>query len=350
MAALYTRHSPGLAALYADIENSALHQEEPLIGTPGSVSIRQNASGAQFYVRQYYDYDGRKTDQYIGGPAGSEAADRRAEEWRTRIAEAKDIVTSVRLLGREGYGLLSPKHVAALAPLWKYKLFQAGALLVGTHAFEVMVNRLGIRVAVFKTEDVDLARPARLAVESLPGGGLLELLRESRIDFVDVPGLRPGAPTAKFKEKGRSQFTFDLLVPAAGDEAEIQPVPELGAHATALPYFRYLLTETQMGVAISNHGVVAVRIPVPERFALHKLIVSQLRVGRPEKSRKDLDQAAALIAALGENQPGAIETAFSKTAVSTRKHIRKSLLQIREKLEPHPRAWDEVAIVAKVET
>jgi hypothetical protein len=195
---------------------------------------------------------------------------------------------------------------------------------------------------------VDLARPTKLAVESLPKGGLLELLRESGIDFVDVPGLRPGAPTAKYSERGRSQFTFDLLMPAAGDTAEVQAVPELGAHATALPYLRYLLTETQMGAALSNHGVVAVRVPVPERFALHKLIVSQLRIGRPEKSRKDLDQAAALIAALGENHPGAIESAFAKTAVSTRKHIKKSLLQIRDRLEPHPRAWEEAAIAAKL--
>jgi hypothetical protein len=81
---------------------------------------------------------------------------------------------------------------------------------------------------------------------------------------------------------------------------------------------------------------------VPERFALHKLIVSQLRIGRPAKSLKDLDQAAALIAALGENHPGAIEAAYAKTTVSARKHIRRSLMQIRAKLDPHPRAWEEL--------
>lgn len=345
---LYSRHSPGLAAVYADLENHALNRDEPLVGTPGSLTVRQNASGSRFYVRQYYDYDGRKKDQYIGGGPGQPEAEQRAEEWRTRIAEAKDVLTSVRLLGREGYCVLSPKHLAALAPLSKYRIFQAGALLVGTHAFEVIVNRLGIRVATFKTEDVDIARPTSLAVESLPKGGLLELLRESGIDFVDVPGLRPGAPAAKYRERGRSQFTFDLLMPASGEEAQIHPVPELGAHATALPYFKFLLTETQMGAALSNHGVVAVRVPVPERFALHKLIVSQLRAGRPEKSRKDLDQAAALIAALGENHPGALEAALEKTAASTRKHIRKSLTQIEGLLEPHPRAWEEIATAAKV--
>jgi hypothetical protein len=186
-------------------------------------------------------------------------------------------------------------------------VFEAGAVLVGTHAFEVIVNRLGIRVAVFATEDVDIARPGKLALEKAPKGGLLELLRESGIDFVDV-----------------------------------------NSHATALPYLRYLLAETQMGAAISNHGVATVRVPVPERFAMHKLIVAQLRVGRAEKSRKDLQQAAALVAATGELFPGAIEDAFSKTATSSRKHIRKSLEKIRPDLEAHPQAWDEVARAAKL--
>jgi hypothetical protein len=219
---------------------------------------------------------------------------------------------------------------------------------VGTHAFEVIVNRLGIRVAAFATEDIDIARPGKLALEGAPKGGLLELLRESGIDFVDVPGFSKGAPPTSYKEKGRSRFTFDLLVPAGGDEIHILPVPELKAHATALPYLKYLLTETQMGAAISSHGAAAVRVPVPERFALHKLIVAQLRVGRSEKSRKDLRQAAVLIAAMGELFPGAIEDAFARTAASTRKHIRKSLEQIRAGLEPHPQAWEEAARAARL--
>ena len=66
---LYKRHSAGLAATYADIENQALNQREILVGTPGSVTLRTNATGARFYVRQYYDYEGRKTDQYLSGSA-----------------------------------------------------------------------------------------------------------------------------------------------------------------------------------------------------------------------------------------------------------------------------------------
>ena len=285
---LYRRHSAGLAATYADVENHALSQPEVIIGTPGSVTIRQNAAGVRFYARQYYDHERRKRDQYIG--VDSPETEAKVIALRARIEEAKDILVSVRLLAREGYAVLPPKHLAAIAPLSSHGVFAAGALLVGTHAFDVMVNRLGIRVAAaFATEDVDIARPHKLALDN---------------------------PT------------------------------KLRIHATGLPYLAYLLGETQMGAALSSQGVAAVRIPVPERFALHKLVVSRLRKGRSEKSLKDLQQASTLIAALGELYPGALENAYARTPVSRRTDIRKSLEQVRSQLEAHPQSWDEIARAA----
>ena len=342
---LYRKHPPSLAAAYADVENHALHQDEVLVGTPGAISIRRNANGTKYYVRQFYDFDGRKRDQYLC-QVDAPGCEGTVGGWKERIEEARDIRRNIRLLAREGFSILGAKHLAALAPLSRHKIFEAGAILIGTHAFEVIVNRLGVRVAVFSTEDIDIARPGKLALEKPPTGGLLALLRESGIDFVDVPGFTHGAPPTSYKERGRSRFTFDLVVPTRANGIGTVAVPELAAHATALPYLKYLLAETQMGAAISSHGTAAVRVPVPERFALHKLVIAQLRAGRPEKSRKDLQQAAVLIAALGELFPGAIADAFEKTASSSRRHIRKSLESIRSELEPHPQAWEEASAVA----
>lgn len=346
--ASYRPHSAALAATYADIENHALNQGSALGGTPGAISLRKNAGGTSFHVRQYYDFDGRKRDEYLGARA-SPGAEGLLERWKQRLEEEKEVRTSIRLLAREGYALLSPKHLAALVPIANLGAFGAGATLVGTHAFEVIVNRMGIRASAFATEDVEIARPGRLTLEGLPEGGLLELLRQSGIDFVAVPALRRGAPSASFKERGRSRFTVDLLVPASGDEMSTVAVPELKAHATALPYLRFLLAETQLGAALSNHGALAVRVPIAERFALHKLLVAQRRTGRPEKSRKDLGQAAVLIAALGELQPGALDTAFRKLPASAREPVRKSLRQVEQLLAGHPRSWEEIASAAKVQ-
>lgn len=344
---LYRKHPDALSATYADVENHALHQDDVLVGTPGGISLRENANGTRFYVRQFYDFAGRKADQYLCRAGGPESGST-LEAWKTRIEEARQLQRSVRLLAREGYATFDAKHLAALAPLTRHGIFRAGAVLVGTHAFEVVVNRLGIRVAAFATEDLDVARPGKLALDRLPKGGLLALLRESGIDFVAVPGFRHGEPPASFKEKGRSRFTFDLLVPTGGEAIETLPVPELQAHATGLPYLRYLLSQTQMGVALSTHGIAAVRVPLPERLALHKLVVAQLRAGRTEKSRKDLRQAAVLLAAAGELLPGAIEEAVAKAPASSRKHMRASLERIRLDLKAHPQAWEEVARATKL--
>ena len=341
--ALYRPHAPALAATHADLENHASAQREVLVGTPGSVVVRRNATGTAFYARQFYDHDGVKRDRYIAGPVGSPAADALAESWRTRIAEANDLLVSVRILVREGYHAMAPKPFAAVAALASSGLFAAGALLIGTHAFAAIVNRLGIRASAFPTEDIDIARPEALARASVPEGGFLGALRQSGIDFVPIPEFDPRTPSTRFKEAGRSRLHVYLLVPAEGREVTIRAVPELDAHATALPYLRYLLAESQPGIVLSRHGVIAVRTPLPERLALHKLLVSQLRTGRNEKSLKDLRQATVLVAALCDLFPGSLTEAFAALPATALKHVRKSLAQAMPSLEAHPAALEEMA-------
>jgi len=345
-ALLYRRQSPGLAATYADLENHALSQGRVLLGTPGSVSLRSNSGGVQFWVRQYYDFEKRKRDEYIAAYAAPEA-EQKVADVRRRIDETQDLLGSVRLLAREGFATITPRHFATIAALANDGVFRGGGFLLGSHAFGVIANRLGIRAEAFPTEDVDIGRNAKLALPEVPEGGMLEMLRGSGIDFVAVPPFDPRDPSIKFKERGRSRFTVDLLVPAPGDEPGTQPVPELKAHAGALPYLRYVMGESQTGAILSTQGVAGVRVPTPERYALHKLIVAQLRRRGSEKITKDLRQAAVLIAATGELTPGALEQAYGRTPVSTRSLIRKSLAAIGPHLEPHPMAWEEVTRPAK---
>jgi hypothetical protein len=342
MARLFTLHSKGLAATYADIENQAMAQGAAFLRTAGSLLERSNGGGFRYYALQQYDQAGTKKEVYLAGPIGDPAAERAAEEMRIRIREQRDVIDSVRLLIREGYGALGPKHYVVIAALGNAGVFSEGGALVGTHAFEVILNRLGIRASAFPTTDVDVARASKIAIRNLPEGGFLEILRSSGLDFQDVPNLDPRDPPIKFKEKGHSRFIVDLLVPSPDMEYKTEYVPELKAHATALPYFKYLISETQPGAAISRAGCVAVRVPVPEKFAVHKLLVSQLRVGKGEKSRKDIHQAAILIAALCELHPGAIEEAFGKTPVSSRSKIRKSLAEAAKLLADHPAALEEI--------
>ncbi|MBI5783128.1 MAG: hypothetical protein HZA69_05265 [Gammaproteobacteria bacterium] len=344
MPALYVPHRRALTVLYADLESYALQQHEVFVGTAGSVIGRENASGFRFYAHQFYDGEGRKRERYLAGPVGDPKAEAAATGLRARIKELKEVVPSLRLLGREGFNLSDARTYATLASLHNHGVFAAGGLLIGSHAYGVLLNRLGVRAAPYATEDIDIARGEALAFDKRPEAGLLGMLKDSGIAFVEVPSLNRKKPPTSFKQRGRSRFHVDLLVPSAGEDFSVVPVPELKAHATGLPYLRYLLAESQMAMLMAREGCCPVRVPLPERFAIHKLIVSRLRTGRNAKSDKDVFQACVLCAVLAESHPGAIESAVAQVPRRAKKYLTPAIESARRFLEPaHVRAWEELS-------
>jgi hypothetical protein len=242
---LYTRHNRALGLLYTDVEQFALAQGEAFVGTPGSIVERQNASGFRFYSHQYYDGDGKKRERYLAGPIGAPEADGAAAALRGRIEDARQIAGSLRTLGREGFNLADARTYATVAALHNHGVFAAGGMLIGSHAYGVLLNRLAARATPYGTEDVDVARREVLAFEDARPREMLEILRASGLDFVAVPKLERKAPPTSFKQRGRSQFHVDLLVPSRTETFPVVPVPELAAHATGLPYLDYLLSASQ---------------------------------------------------------------------------------------------------------
>jgi hypothetical protein len=347
MPRLYAPHSRGLAAIFAGLEDHAASQGPAPLSSPGSVLERTNAGGFRYYGLQQYGPDGKRAETYLAGPVGDEKAEAAVREVHARIADARGAVESIRMLVREGYSAMDPRPFAVLASLANAGLFVGGAVLAGTYAFEAIVNRLGVRATSFGTEDIDIARPAKLAVENMPEGGLLDLIRRSGVDFVPVPALDPRVPSTRYKERGRSRFSVDLLAPGGGEEPSILPVPELKAHATGLPGFRYLVAESQPGTVISRIGCAAVRLPLPERTAIHKMFVAQARKGRPQKSEKDLRQAAVLAAVLAETQPGIIPEAFARAPAAARSAIRRSIEVVLPLLTEHPSAMEELRALTR---
>ncbi len=344
---LYTPHGRALMVLYADLEGYALNQREVFAGTAGSVIQRENASGFRFYSHQFYDGEGKKRERYLAGPVGNPKADSTAETTHAHIRELKEIVPSLRLLGREGFNLVDPKIYATLASLHNHGVFAAGGMLIGSHAYGVLLNRLGIRATPYTTEDIDIARREALAFATLPERSFLEMLNDSGIQFVEVPPLSRKKPSTSFKQRGRSQFHVDLLAPSADDDFPVVPVPELKAHATGLPHLNYLLIESQVAMLMAREGCCSVRVPLPERFAIHKLLVSRLRTGREAKSDKDVFQACVLCAALAESHPGAIESAAAEIPRRVKKYLKLAIKSARRFLEPtHLRAWEELSAAA----
>jgi len=342
MPVTYTTFPASLTTAFAETELFARSQRSVFVGTPGSLLERRNASGFAFYAHQYYDALGNKRERYVAGPVGDVEADAIAKDFQAKIIDVNHIVKLIRMLGREGFQLADSRTFAVLAALHNHGLFAGGAQLIGSHAYGAILNSLGIRAAAYLTEDVDIARPAALTFARSRRESLLEVLRTSGIDFDEVPQLDSRKASSSYKQRGRSTFQVELLAPARGEDIGLTAVPELAAHAVTLPFLGYLLAQSQTTALLAREGCCPARIPIPERFAVHKLIVSEMR-GRDAKARKDRGQAVVLCAALGDQHPGALRSAVDDLPPRAVKHFHKALESVRDSLEKlHPRSWEEL--------
>jgi hypothetical protein len=343
MATLTTPHERALTLLFAEIESSAAESAEVFLGTPGTLTERTNDNGTVYWVRRFTDVLNRRQEAYIGKSDDQDVAQRVAA-LRERIEVSNATAARVRLLARAGFATVDRKAYYTLASLHNHGVFRAGALLIGSHAYGALLNALGVRAVAYATEDVDIARREALALPDVPS--FLDMLRATGIDFYEVPSLDRRTPATSFAEPGGARLRVDLLVPSTNDDYPTIPVPELKAHAKGLPYLAYLLGASQEVPVLSSHGAVMVRVPTPERFAIHKLIVSQLRTKTSSKPEKDLRQAATLIEALVERFPRAIEDALEAVPKSAVKQVQRGIEGLRAHLpESAEAAWASLGAV-----
>ena len=279
MAELTTPHERALTLLFSELEGALAKNREVFLGTPGALTKRTNGNGTHFWVRRYSDAEGRRLETYVGTADDPDVVVK-LKALRAQIEGVNAIISQVSLLARAGFVTVDRKGYAILASLHNRGQFDAGALLIGSHAYGALLNALGVKAVIHGTEAVD----------------------------------------------------------------PIIAVPELKAHAKGLPYLGYLLGASQQVPILSPHGAVMVRVPVPERYAIHKLIVSQLQAKVSSKPEKDLQQAAVLLEVVTDRFPGAVEEALAAVPKSASRHIKLGIEALKRHLpESAAAAWDALS-------
>lgn len=186
------------------------------------------------------------------------------------------------------------------------------AVLVGSHAFGVLGNLLGVtwESDMVATEDIDLGRFIRLAGTSPIDVG--DKLKQA--DFRAIPNLDHKNPPTSFKHD-RSGMKIDFLTPMIGKPtSKPAKLSGMDVHAERLRFFEYLITDPVQGVVITKHGIL-VRVPQPARYAFHKCLIAPRRTATHEaKRKKDISQAEALFGVLMERTPYQIQDAWAALA------------------------------------
>ena len=263
--------------------------------------------------RRYWYFQGRenglRTQRYVG-PESQRILDRIAHHRRahdSRQERRKLVSTLVR-----SAPLPQPRDTAGrvLESLARAGVFRLRGVLVGTLAFQCYAAMLGSRLpnSALQTDDVDIGQFLEVskAVEGeIPD--MLAVLREVDSSFRRVPYAHDSGRTAVYQAK---DVRVDFLTPSrvAGTNAP-QRLPALGTDAQQLQHFDFLIREPEPAIVLYGAGVY-VTVPSPQRFAVHKLILSSIRQSGTAKSPKDIQQAEALLGVLLRRRPEDLKSAW----------------------------------------
>jgi len=255
------------------------------------------------------DGSGGKSRRYVG-PAEDGEITRRVE---THQRQRDDLLARRRMvssLTREG-GMIAPDTMsgAIVEALASGGLFRLRGVLIGTVAFQTYAGLLGVRLpaAAILTGDADIAQDyaiSRKVEDTLPP--IVDLLQNVDPSFRPVPHRSGSIASSAFQNA--TGYRVEFLTSNRGSDHYIdQPasMPALGgASADPLRFLDFLIRDPLRTILLHKSGV-AVTVPDPARYAVHKMIVATRR--RTDglsaiKRDKDIRQAEILFEALYETR------------------------------------------------
>lgn len=285
------------------------HAAAALEGVPDRASLQWRTRGGRRYL--YFKWrDGDRTVERYAGPENDRTNALAAQHQRRRDdhAERRDMVRM--LVGARMPHPDTPTG-RVLTALARAGVFRLRGVLVGTYAFQTYAPMIGVplRGAALRTQDVDIAQDygVSVALDDRLDRTPLQILQELDAQARAIPARADGRMTTTYEAAG---VRVEFLTTNRGADRDVPShLPALRTEAQPLRMLDYLLRETVAAAALHDAGV-AVNVPAPARYALHKLMISQRRIGG--KAGKDLAQAAALIAVLRAQQPILLDEAIDE--------------------------------------
>ncbi len=306
------------------------HQAEPQRDFDGTI-MRIEKSGHGYWVSR--KRNGQKVTETAIGPDTPETqllVARAKQQAEAHQAWARTCAADVQILRASGNITPDMKTGSLLAAIARTGFFQAGGVLGGTQAFRHYPLMLGVKppaISFAQTGDVDLLASRHVQLSG-PGPGLASRIREIGIRMEAVFALDADQPP-KWRVDGELDLEFLSPVARGGKPSHLHP--GIGERVQALRYLEYSIQEPEPAISLYRSGV-AVSLPAPGRYALHKLIVAQLRSGVfHEKRVKDLAQAEWLVSVLAETRRFDLWQAWDNLIRRGRKWKSLALASIKER-------------------
>jgi len=287
-------------------------------GLPSSGTVVQVEVKKDLYNQHRVSFYGKRVSFYIG---------KDDPEMKERLKCRRELCS---ILIVNGCNMLDRVSASAIELLDAAGCFHnQNAVLVGSHAFGIIGNMLGVtwQNDIVETEDIDLGRFIKLGgIETIDLSGSLQ-----RAGFRDVPGFSHKDPPTSYKHD-KSGMKIDFLTPLTGRPiGNPAKLTGMEVYAERLRFFDYLITDPVHGAAMTKHGIL-VQVPQPARYAFHKCIVATRRDASKEaKRKKDIQQAESLFEVLLEFRTHDLEQAWD--ALDWKNHARQGMKMLSPEIQ-----------------
>jgi hypothetical protein len=317
---------------YAELMDLCSLDEFDAAFPPSGSFVPVTVKGRRYWYYQSgtADATGRQPRKYVG--PDSESTAKLVEHHgaiKSSYRQRRSLVAVLRKYGLSGPTLdATGKLLQGLADAGVFRL---RACVIGTIAYQTYGGILGVKFpkSFMQTSDLDLAQSRAISVaiaEDEHAPPFLENLQRIDPSFRAVPDLH--SPNIAATYVSSQNYRVELLTDNRGPESDRPaPLPALRTHAQPLRFLDYLLVNAIRAVVLWDGGVL-VNVPQPERYAVHKLIVSERRITAAAKQAKDLDQASSLFDALAEYRAHDLALAWEEAygrGQQWRKHLRGAL-------------------------
>jgi hypothetical protein len=317
--------------LYAEfLEQLIALEAQRSLGHLSGCFTRKEVKGETYFYFQYSEPGGVSRQVYVGKktPSLERMVERFAEDRDSVSSEVGQIQRLCAQLRAGGALVTDATSSRVLKALADGGVFRFRGVLVGTHAFAVLGNVLGVRWkgGSLRTQDLDIAGPlgVAIALPMEPEADVPSILEGLQMGFLPIPVFDPKHPSTSFKVRGKALRVDFLTTMTRRNVKGPVYLPRLRTAALPLKYIDYLVEEP-IRAGIVNGGGILVQVPSPERFGLHKLIVSQERAAASHtKVEKDLLQAAQILSIVAEERAGDLGLAWTALEDRGRSWVRQA--------------------------
>lgn len=341
---LYQEFSLAAQTAYAGLDVAARQWDlnRGISDVPGGFA-KKTVAGRAYWYHQMKDADGKIRQAYVGPD------DEPTRHLVTSHGDPQKLLAHSHLvrLAKSAIALgcasIPTKHARVIERFADAGLFSAGGILVGTHAFLAYQNIFGVRwESGAATLDLDFAHAGKNLSLALPSN--LKVDTPQTIESLQM-GFIPNAAKTSYRKADEPDFDLDFLTSRGrGGDATVH-IKNLNLTLQPLRFMELSLEDPMRATLVARNGPIVVNLPRPERYALHKMMIAGERPQTQRvKAKKDMLQAAALLAYLLENDLDALRAQWA--GIHARGAAwRKSLLGAAVVLE---KAFTEIPLQASM--